>query len=148
MVARLEVGGQGGCEPRNEFIVKIKKSREVGSVRGGGGCQVGSERRINVIVKMQKKNSRGEGEGVGQGGGENEEFKLLQKKRGVNVKRRIEVIVKMQKKSRGGGGPGLVGGWVRGWSGEGGWLVVRLGIGNDVWYGGCEPRIEGIVQCT
>ena len=23
-----------------------------------------------------------------------------------------------------------------------------LGIGRDVGYGGCEPRIEGIVQCT
>ena len=26
-----------------------------------------------------------------------------------------------------------------------------MGVGGDVWYGGCEPsepRIEGIVQCT
>ena len=23
-----------------------------------------------------------------------------------------------------------------------------LGLGGDVGYGGCEPRIEGIVQCT
>ena len=23
-----------------------------------------------------------------------------------------------------------------------------LGVGGDVGYGGCEPRIEGIVQCT
>ena len=35
-----------------------------------------------------------------------------------------------------------------------GWLGVRVdvnamfGVGGDVGYGGCEPRIEGIVQCT
>ena len=35
-----------------------------------------------------------------------------------------------------------------------GWWGVRvdvnamLGVGGDVGYGGCEPRIEGIVQCT
>ena len=34
-----------------------------------------------------------------------------------------------------------------GWGGRG-CLVVRLGVGCDVRYGGCEPRIEGIVQCT
>ena len=36
------------------------------------------------------------------------------------------------------------------------WLVggvrvdvnAMLGVGGDVGYGGCEPRIEGIVQCT
>ena len=40
-----------------------------------------------------------------------------------------------------GGGVGLVGG-VR--------VDVNamLGVGGDVGYGGCEPRIEGIVQCT
>ena len=32
--------------------------------------------------------------------------------------------------------------------GGGGWLVAMLGVGGDVGYGGCEPRIEGIVQCT
>ena len=26
--------------------------------------------------------------------------------------------------------------------------VGGLGVGGDVGYGGCEPRIEGIVQCT
>ena len=25
---------------------------------------------------------------------------------------------------------------------------AMLGVGGDVGYGGCEPRIEGIVQCT
>ena len=32
--------------------------------------------------------------------------------------------------------------------GGGGWLVAMLGVGGDVGYGGCEPRIEGIVQCS
>ena len=43
---------------------------------------------------------------------------------------------------RGSGVGGLVGGWVR--------VDVNaiLGVGGDVGYGGCEPRIEGIVQCT
>ena len=34
-----------------------------------GGCQGGCERRIEVFVKMQKKNLGGGGEGVGLGGG-------------------------------------------------------------------------------
>ena len=40
------------------------------------------------------------------------------------------------------------------WGGGTGWWGVRvdvnamLGVGGDVGYGGCEPRIEGIVQCT
>ena len=25
---------------------------------------------------------------------------------------------------------------------------AMLGVGGNVGYGGCEPRIEGIVQCT
>ena len=32
--------------------------------------------------------------------------------------------------------------------GGGDWLVAMLGVGGDVGCGGCEPRIEGIVQCT
>ena len=27
-------------------------------------------------------------------------------------------------------------------------MNTMLGVGGDVGYGGCEPRIEGIVQCT
>ena len=63
------------------------------------------------------------------------------------IKRRIEVFEKLQK-NRGGGvswGVGL-GGRV-----GGGFRVdvnAMLGVGGDVGYGGCEPRIEGIVQCT
>ena len=39
----------------------------------------------------------------------------------------------------GGGGVGLVGVRVD--------VNAILGVGGDVGYGGCEPRIEGIVQC-
>ena len=53
----------------------------------------------------------------------------------------------------GGGGGGAVAEGVR-WGGGVGGAGVRvdvnamLGVGGDVGYGGCEPRIEGIVQCT
>ena len=74
--------------------------------------------------------------------------------------RRIEVFVKIQKKIFfffGGGGPvgggsvaegvRLGGGW--GWWGGGQGVCERnVGGRGDVGYGGCEPRIEGIVQCT
>ena len=45
----------------------------------------------------------------------------------------------------GGGVGGRIGG-----SGVGVRVDVKatLGVGGDVGYGGCEPRIEGIVQCT
>ena len=40
--------------------------------------------------------------------------------------------------------------WGSGW--WGGWVRVdvnaMLGVGVDVGYGGCEPRVEGIVQGT
>ena len=55
----------------------------------------------------------------------------------------------------GGGGFGSGGGQVWGvWLVGGGGGGVRvdvnamLGVGGDVGYGGCEPGIEGIVQCT
>ena len=56
--------------------------------------------------------------------------------------RRIESFEKIQKKKSGGG-------QVRG-SGWGFRVDVNamLGVGGDVGYGGCEPRVEGIVQCT
>ena len=68
--------------------------------------------------------------------------------------RRIEVFGKIHKKKIGGGGEGggreggSVGGW--GWWGGGGQggCERNVGVGVDVGYGGCEPRIEGIVQCT
>ena len=61
--------------------------------------------------------------------------------------------MKIQKKKNfffflGGGSGG--GGGVRGGGGGGVRVDVNamLGVGGDVGYGGCEPRIEGIVQCT
>ena len=57
--------------------------------------------------------------------------------------RRIKVFVKIQKKKFfSGGGSGWWGGWAR--------VDVNamLGVGGDVEYGGCEPRVEGIVQGT
>ena len=48
----------------------------------------------------------------------------------------------------GGGRVGGGGGGGSGCRGGGGWLVAILGVGGDVGYGECEPRIEGIVQCT
>ena len=66
--------------------------------------------------------------------------------------RRIEVFEKIQKKIGGrGGGPGVSGGGGGGRVGGGGVRVdvnAMLRVGGDVGYGGCEPRIEGIVQCT
>ena len=65
--------------------------------------------------------------------------------------RRSEVFVKIQKQNWGGevgsGGGGQRGGGV----GLVGFRVdvnAMLGVGGDVGYGGCEPRIEGIVQCS
>ena len=55
-----------------------------------------------------------------------------------------------KKKFRGGGGVGSGGGQVGGsgrWGGQGG-CERNVGGRGDVGYGGCEPRIEGIVQCT
>ena len=69
--------------------------------------------------------------------------------------RRIEVLGKFTKKNSGGGGGGL-GGVRRGGGQVGVGLVggvrvgvnAMLGVGDDVGYGECELRIEGIVQCT
>ena len=120
------LGGQGGCERRIEVFVK----KNGGGVRSGGG------------------GGQWEGSGWGGQGG---------------CERRIEVFVKLQKKKLGGGGVRSGGGGVRlggGSVAEGvrcggsGWWGFRmnvnamLGVGVDVGYGGCEPRIEGIVQCT
>ena len=68
--------------------------------------------------------------------------------------RRIKVFVKIKKKKNwgGGGSGGQVGGRVGGVGRWGGWARVdvnaMLGVGGDVVYGGCEPRVEGIVQGT
>ena len=98
----------------------------------GGGGQNGCEQRIEVFV--------GGGGRVGVGGGGGRVGGVR-----VDVNEELKFLGKLKKKNRGGGGGGggvgLVG-------------VVRvdvnamLGVGGDVGYGGCEPRIEGIVQCT
>ena len=118
---------------------------------GGSGVQGGCERRIEVFAKIQKKNGgvRGGwvgggwvGGGGGWGGGQG------------GCERRIEVFWENSHKKNsggGGGGGGLgEGGPVGGRVGGGVRVDVNamLGVGGDVGYGGCEPRIEGIVQCT
>ena len=64
--------------------------------------------------------------------------------------RRIKVFVKIKKKKKNLGGGGGRGGQVGGSGWWGGWVRVdvnpMLGVGGDVGYGGCEPRVEGIVQ--
>ena len=57
--------------------------------------------------------------------------------------RRIEAFEKIHKKWGGGRGSGGVV-LVRGQCG----CELNVGVGDDVGYGGCEPRIEGIVQFT
>ena len=95
----------------------------------------------------KKKNFFGGGVGgiglVGGGGGQD------------GCERRINVFVKIQKKKiflflffvEGGGdvrwgGSGWWGGWVRVD------MNAMFGVGGDVGYGGCKPRVEGIVQGT
>ena len=61
--------------------------------------------------------------------------------------RRIKVFVKIQKKIWGGVGGQLGGaGWWGGWARVD--VNAMLGVGGDVVYGGCEPRVEGFVQGT
>ena len=81
------LGGQGGCEQRIEVFVKIQKKNFLGGGGVGGGVGVG----------------------VGLGGQS-------------GCERRIEIFVKIQKKNLGeGGGPG--GGGSVGGSGEGSGLM-------------------------
>ena len=68
----------------------------------------------------------------------------------VDVSEELNFFLKIKKKIWGGGGVG--GGEVGGSGWWGGWVRVdvkaMLGVGGDVGYGGCEPRVEGIVQGT
>ena len=104
-------------------------------VGGGGGGQDGCVRRIEVFVKIQKKMGGGGEVGLGVRVDVNEELKFLGKF--------------TQKKFRGGGGgvgSRSRGGQVGGGRVGGGVRVdvnTMLGVGGD---GGCEARIEGIVQ--
>ena len=71
----------------------------------------------------------------------------------VDVNEELKFLVKIQKKKFGGGGGGIgsgggqVGGGIGLVGGQGG-CERNVGGRGDVGYGGCEPRIEGIVQCT
>ena len=58
----------------------------------------------------------------------------------VDVNEELKFLTKFTKKKLGGGGSGWLGG-------QGG-CERNVGGRGDVGYGGCEPRIEGIVQCT
>ena len=80
-------GGQGGCEPRIEVIVKMKKKLGRCPVGGEGG-QGGGERRIKV-VKIQKilRGVRVRGVGVR-----------------VDVYEKLKLLKKCKRKSWGGGG--------------------------------------------
>ena len=134
------MGGQGGCERRIEFFVKISKKKIGGGGGSGGGegsglgGQGGCEWRIEVFGKIHKKKlGGGRGREGGSGGGSgwwgvgvrvdvNEELKFLG---GVGLvggggqggcERRIEVFGKIHtKKNWGEGGSG--GGLRLGWSG-------------------------------
>ena len=62
---------------------------------------------------------------------------------------RCEVFVKIQQKKMEGGGADREGsGGGLGWWGFMVDVNAMLGEGGDVGYEGCEPRIEGIAQCT
>ena len=67
----------------------------------------------------------------------------------MDVNEELKFLGKFTQKISGGGGGGGGGGegWWGGGGGQGGCEPV-LGVGGDVGYGGCEHRIEGIVQCT
>ena len=72
----------------------------------------------------------------------------------MDVNEELKFLLKFKKKFGGGGGRGGGGGGgqVGGSGWWGGWARVdvnaMLGVGGDVVYGGCEPRVEGIVQGT
>ena len=65
-----------------------------------------------------------------------EELKFL----GKFTQKNLEGGGRLGGRGSGGGGSGL-------WGGQGG-CECNAGVGGDVGYWGCEPRIEGIVQCT
>ena len=64
----------------------------------------------------------------------------------VDVNEELKFLGKYTKKNRGGVGRGVR--WGVGLVGVRVDVNAMLGVGGDVGYGGCEPRIESIVQCT
>ena len=83
--------------------------------------------------------------GGGRGGGGLGRFGGVR----VDLNEELKFLGKFTKKNSGGGG-GREGRGSGGGVGGGVKVDVNamLGVGGDVGYGGCEPRIEGIVQCT
>ena len=133
--------------------MKIKKNWGGGGEVGGGvgargrveGGQGGCDRRIEVFGKIHKKKIFFFwGGGVGRVGGEGGRVGRVR----VDVNEVLKFLGKFTQKKFGGGGRagGQVGG--SGWWGVRVDVNAMLGVGGDVGYGGCEPRIEGIVQCT
>ena len=68
----VQLGDQGGCEPRIELILKMHKNKVGGGGGGGGGAPVRREVRVvvnqelNLLEKMHKEKSGG---GVQSGAG-------------------------------------------------------------------------------
>ena len=107
----------------------------LGRVDGGGGCQGGCERRIEVFVKIQKKNWGGGGggggvEGGGLGGGGESGWGVR-----VDVNKELKFLGKFttEKNSGGGGGEGRGsgGGGFGLWGGESGW-GVRVDVNKEL----------------
>ena len=66
----------------------------------------------------------------------------------MDVNEELKFFTKFTKKNRAGREGRGSGGWGVGLVGVRVDVNAMLGVGGDVGYGGCEPRIEGIVQCT
>ena len=63
------MGGQGGCERRIEFFVKIQKKKQLGGGGRGGegsgwGVRVDEIEELKFLRKFTKKKFRGGGRGV------------------------------------------------------------------------------------
>ena len=85
---RVGGGGQGGCERRIEVFVKIPKKQIGGGGWVGLGGQVGCDRRIEVFGKIHKKNIFFWGGGLSGWWGVR-----------VDVNEELKFFVKIQKKT-------------------------------------------------
>ena len=94
---------------------------------------------LKFLGKFKKKIGGGAGWGSGWGSGWGVR---------VDMNEELKFLRKFTKQNSGGGvGSGGVR-WGSGWWGVRVDVTAMLGVRSDVGYGGCEPRIEGIVQCT
>ena len=127
------------------------------SGRGGGGGRVGGVRvdvneELKFLGKFKKKwgGVRGVGSGgIGGGAGCRVGGRVWGVR--VDVNEELKFLGKFTKKNSWGGGVGSGGGQAGGRAGGGGGqggYERNVGGRGDVGNGGCEPRIEGIVQCT